>query len=294
MSDDHPNPSQQPVSQPSQSAGAHQHQKNWLDRLKQVFSNDPKNREELLNQLRDAEHSELLDSEALQIIEGAIQVADMQVREVMIPRSQMVCIRAEETPEQFLPALIESGHSRFPVIGDTKDEVLGVLLAKDLLPLILDKGSRRFAIKDLLRPATVIPESKRLNVLLHDFRTNRNHMAIVIDEYGGVAGLVTIEDVMEQIVGDIEDEYDVEEDSFIKPLNDGEYVVKALTPIEDFNEHFDSEFSEEEFDTIGGIVMQQFGHLPKRNETITIDNFSFQVLNADNRRIRLLRVTPAQ
>ncbi|MCK5894534.1 MAG: CBS domain-containing protein [Endozoicomonadaceae bacterium] len=290
MSDDQPNSPQQPANQ-QQPLSTGTQQKNWLDRLKQIFSNDPKNREDLLNQLRDAEHSELLDSEALQIIEGAIQVVDMQVREVMIPRSQMVCIQLEDTPEQFLPALIESGHSRFPVIGDTKDEVLGILLAKDLLPLIL---SRRFSIKDLLRPATVVPESKRLNVLLHEFRTNRNHMAIVIDEYGGVAGLVTIEDVMEQIVGDIEDEYDVEEDSFIKPLNEGIYVVKALTPIDDFNEHFNSNFSEEEFDTIGGIVMQQFGHLPKRNETITIENFSFQVLSADNRRIRLLRITPAQ
>lgn len=290
MSDDHPNSPQQPVNQ-QQPLSTGTQQKNWLDRLKQAFSNDPKNREDLLNQLRDAEHSELLDSEALQIIEGAIQVVDMQVREVMIPRSQMICIRLEDTPEQFLPALIESGHSRFPVIGDTKDEVLGILLAKDLLPLIL---SRRFAIKDLLRPATVTPESKRLNILLHEFRTNRNHMAIVIDEYGGVAGLVTIEDVIEQIVGDIEDEYDVEEDSFIKPMNEGEYMVKALTPIEDFNEHFNSSFSEEEFDTIGGIVMQQFGHLPKRNETIKIEHFSFQVLSADNRRIRLLRITPAQ
>ena len=291
MSDDQHN-SSHPPSQPAQSTGAPQ--KNWLDRLKQIFSNDPKNREDLLSQLRDAEHSELLDSEALQIIEGAIQVADMQVREVMIPRSQMICISIEETPEQFLPTMIESGHSRFPVICDTKEEVLGILLTKDLLPLILDKGRRHFAIKDLLRPAIIIPESKRLNILLHDFRTNRNHMAIIIDEYGGVAGLVTIEDVMEQIVGDIEDEYDVEEDSFIKPLNEGEYVVKGLTPITDFNEHFSSNLSAEEFDTIGGIVMQKFGRLPKRNESITIENFSFQVLNADNRRIRLLRITPAQ
>lgn len=291
--DDHHTPPRQPEGQQSLAADS-QHQKNWLNRLRQVFSHDPRNREELLSQLRGAEHSELLDSEALHIIEGAIQVADMQVREVMIPRAQMVCIQAEETPEQFLPSLIESGHSRFPVIGDTKDEILGILLAKDLLPLIVDNEDRRFTIKDLLRPATIIPESKRLNVLLHDFRTNRNHMAIVMDEYGGVAGLVTIEDVMEQIVGDIEDEYDVEEDNFINPLNDKEYVVKALTPIKDFNEHFDSEFSEEEFDTIGGIVMQQFGYLPKRNETITINNLAFQVLNADNRRIRLLRVMSDQ
>ena len=266
----------------------------WLERLKQVFSGDPQTRDELLDQLRDAEHSDLLDSEALRIIEGALQVSDMQVREIMIPRSQMVCVNADEKPEEFLPAVIEAAHSRFPVIGDkNKDEVLGILLAKDLLPLILEKNRKRFSIKDHLRPATVVPESKRLNVLLNDFRSNRNHMAIVIDEYGGVAGLVTIEDVLEQIVGDIEDEYDVEEDSFIKQLGKNEYVVKALTPIDDFNDHFKTEFSDDEFDTIGGIVMQQFGHLPKRNETVSINKLCFQILNADNRRIRLLRVTSA-
>ncbi len=277
-------------------SGNGHHNRTWLERLKQVFSGDPQTREELLDQLRDTEqHSNLLDSEALRIIEGALQVSDMQVREIMIPRSQMVCVNADQTPEEFLPTVIEAAHSRFPVIGDTKDEVLGILLAKDLLPLLLeliqDGGRRKFNIKDHLRQATVVPESKRLNVLLNDFRSNHNHMAMVIDEYGGVAGLVTIEDVLEQIVGDIEDEYDVDEDSFIKEMGDGEFVVKALTPIEDFNEHFGVEFSDEEFDTIGGIVMQQFGHLPKRNETVSIDKYDFQILNADNRRIRLLRVT---
>ncbi len=269
-----------------------QSSRTWLEKLKQVFSGDPQTRDELLDQLRDAEqHSDLLDSEALRIIEGALQVSEMQVREIMIPRSQMVCINADEKPEEFLPAVIEAAHSRFPVIGDNKDEVLGILLAKDLLPLILENNRKRFSIKDHLRPATVVPESKRLNVLLNDFRSNRNHMAIVIDEYGGVGGLVTIEDVLEQIVGDIEDEYDVEEDSFIKTLGNDEFVVKALTPIDDFNEHFKTSFSDEEFDTIGGIVMQQFGHLPKRNETVSIGSLCFQILNADNRRIRLLRIT---
>lgn len=288
MADDHPGNGN---SNPGSHTG---HHKTWLERLKQVFSGDPQTRDELLDQLRDTEqHSDLLDGEALRIIEGALQVSEMQVREIMVPRSQMVCIDSEHLPEEFLPDVIEAAHSRFPVIGDNKDEVLGILLAKDLLPLILEDNRKKFAIKDHLRPATVVPESKRLNVLLNDFRTNRNHMAIVIDEYGGVAGLVTIEDVLEQIVGDIEDEYDVEEDSFIKPLGNDEFVVKALTPIEDFNEHFHTDFSDDEFDTIGGIVMQQFGHLPKRNETVMMDKFCFQILNADSRRIRLLRVTNA-
>ncbi len=274
-------------------ADDHPGNRTWLERLRHVFSGDPQTRDELLDQLRDAEHSDLLDSEALRIIEGALQVSEMQVREIMIPRSQMVCVKSEDNPEQFLPEVIESAHSRFPVIGDTKDEILGIMLAKDLLPLILEDNRKNFDIKNHLRHAAVVPESKRLNVLLNDFRTNRNHMAIVIDEYGGVAGLVTIEDVLEQIVGDIEDEYDVDEDSFIKPLGNDEFVVKALTPIEDFNEHFKTTFSDEEFDTIGGIVMQKFGHLPKRNEKVSIDDFCFQILNADNRRIRLLRVTHA-
>lgn len=272
-------------------ADDHPGNRTWLEKLKHVFSGDPQTRDELLDQLRDAEHSDLLDGEALRIIEGALQVSEMQVREIMIPRSQMVCVRADTTPAQFLPDIIDSAHSRFPVIGDTKDEIIGILLAKDLLPLLLEKNRKTFNVRDHLRPAVVVPESKRLNVLLNDFRSNRNHMAIVIDEYGGVAGLVTIEDVLEQIVGEIEDEYDVDEDSFIKPLGNDEFVVKALTPIEDFNEHFHTKFSDEEFDTIGGIVMQNFGHLPKRNENVTIDDFCFQILNADNRRIRLLRVT---
>lgn len=265
----------------------------WMEKLAGLFSQDPKNRSELLTLLNDAGDRGIIDHEALSIIEGAVQVADMQVREIMIPRSQMVCVDEDQEPRDFLPKVIESAHSRFPVIGDTKDEIIGILLAKDLLPLILQNG--KFNIKDHLRPATFIPESKRLNVLLKEFRTNRNHMAIVIDEFGGVAGLVTIEDVLEQIVGDIEDEHDVDEDSFIKPVEEQErtFIVKALTPIEDFNEHFDSRFSDEEFDTIGGIVMQEFGHMPKRNESVEISGLRFDVLNSDGRRIRLLRVSPS-
>ncbi|MEH6498415.1 MAG: transporter associated domain-containing protein [Pseudoalteromonas distincta] len=268
--------------------------KTWLDKLVQAFVHEPKNRQELLELLREAHANEVLDIEALSIIEGALQVSDMQVRDIMIPRSQMITIKSSQTPREFLPDVIEAAHSRFPVIGDSVDDVLGVLLAKDLLPLLLQDNTDRFNIKEILRPATCVPESKRLNVLLKEFRATRNHMAIVIDEYGGVSGLVTIEDVLEQIVGDIEDEHDVDEDSHIKPLPSGDFLVKGLTPIEDFNEHFDTEFSDEEFDTVGGLVMNAFGHLPKRNEVAELEGFRVRVLNADSRRVHLLRVTLAK
>ena len=267
-------------------------QKSWFNRLTQAFAHEPKNRKELLEVLREAHQNKLLDSEALAIVEGAIQVADLQVRDIMVPRSQMMSIKANQTPKEFLPSIIEAAHSRYPVVGESLDDVVGILLAKDLLPLILSGEQPNFNIKDLLRPATFVPESKRLNVLLREFRANHNHMAVVIDEYGGVAGLVTIEDVLEQIVGDIEDEHDVEEDSYVKPLPSGDFLVKALTPIESFNEAFDTEFSDEEFDTVGGLVMSAFGHLPKRNEVTQIGEFRFRVLNADSRRIHLLRLSP--
>ncbi|ERI53022.1 HlyC/CorC family transporter [Pseudomonas sp. NPDC077186] len=267
-------------------------QKSWLNKLTQAFAHEPKNRQELLEVLREAHQNKLLDSEALAIVEGAIQVADLQVRDIMVPRSQMISIKASQTPREFLPAIIDAAHSRYPVIGESLDDVIGILLAKDLLPLILSGEQPSFNIKDLLRPATFVPESKRLNVLLREFRANHNHMAVVIDEYGGVAGLVTIEDVLEQIVGDIEDEHDVEEDGYIKPLPSGDFLIKALTPIDSFNETFDSEFSDDEYDTVGGLVMNAFGHLPKRNEVTEIGEFRFRVLNADSRRIHLLRLTP--
>ena len=267
-------------------------QKSWLNKLTQAFAHEPRNRQELLEVLRDAHQNKLLDSEALAIVEGAIQVADLQVRDIMVPRSQMISIKASQTPREFLPAIIDAAHSRYPVIGESLDDVIGILLAKDLLPLILSGEQPNFNIKDLLRPATFVPESKRLNVLLREFRANHNHMAVVIDEYGGVAGLVTIEDVLEQIVGDIEDEHDVEEDGYIKPLPSGDFLIKALTPIDSFNETFDSEFSDDEYDTVGGLVMNAFGHLPKRNEVTEIGEFRFRVLNADSRRIHLLRLTP--
>ena len=267
-------------------------QKSWFNRLTQAFAHEPKNRKELLEVLREAHQNKLLDSEALAIVEGAIQVADLQVRDIMVPRSQMISIKANQTPRDFLPAIIEAAHSRYPVVGESLDDVAGILLAKDLLPLILQGDQPNFNIKDLLRPATFVPESKRLNVLLREFRANHNHMAVVIDEYGGVAGLVTIEDVLEQIVGDIEDEHDVEEDSYVKPLPSGDFLVKALTPIDSFNEFFDTQFSDDEFDTVGGLVMSAFGHLPKRNEVTEIGEFRFRVISADSRRIHLLRLTP--
>jgi len=267
-------------------------QKSWFNKLTQAFAHEPRNRQELLEVLREAHQNKLLDSEALAIVEGAIQVADLQVRDIMVPRSQMISIKASQTPREFLPAIIDAAHSRYPVVGESLDDVIGILLAKDLLPLILQGEQPNFNIKDMLRPATFVPESKRLNVLLREFRANHNHMAVVIDEYGGVAGLVTIEDVLEQIVGDIEDEHDVEEDGYIKPLPSGDYLIKALTPIDSFNETFDSQFSDDEYDTVGGLVMSAFGHLPKRNEVTEIGEFRFRVLNADSRRIHLLRLTP--
>jgi magnesium and cobalt transporter len=265
--------------------------KSWLDKLVQAFVHEPQNRQELLELLREAHANDVLDIEALSIIEGALQVSDMQVRDIMIPRSQMTTIKAAQNPREFLPDVIEAAHSRYPVIGESVDDVLGILLAKDLLPLLLEESMDRFNIKDMIRPATCVPESKRLNVLLKEFRANRNHMAIVIDEYGGVSGLVTIEDVLEQIVGDIEDEHDIDENDHIKPLPSGDFLVKGLTDIEDFNEHFGTEFSDEEFDTVGGLVMNAFGHLPKRNEVVELEGFRVRVLNADSRRVHLLRVT---
>jgi len=218
----------------------------------------------------------------------------MQARDIMIPRAQMMVIKAESTLEEILPQIIRTAHSRYPVIGDSPDDVLGILLAKDLLPQILSQDNVDFTIEDLLRPTMVVPESKRLNVLLREFRENRNHMAIVIDEYGGVAGLVTIEDVLEEIVGEIEDETDAEADRFIRMISNEDFFVKALTPIEEFNAYFNCSFSDEEFDTIGGLVIQALGHMPTRNEVATIDQFEFKVINADQRKIHSLRMRPVR
>ncbi len=266
--------------------------KSWLDRLGQAFSGEPQDRDELTEVLRDAERRGLIDTDVLAILEGALHVSELQVRDIMIPRSQMVVVRADAPPEEFVSVVVESGHSRFPVVGDSRDEVEGILLAKDLLPYFAAEGDRNLDLDDVMRPVVYIPESKRLNMLLAEFRANRNHMAIVVDEYGGVAGLVTIEDVLEQIVGEIDDEHDAEEERYIRRLDSGEFTVKALTPIEDFNEYFDTSFSDEEFDTVAGLVIKAFGHLPKRGEAKDVDGMHFRVLRADQRRVHLLRVTP--
>ena len=265
--------------------------KSWLEKIVDTFSSEATSRDKLLDTLKVAQRNKVIDSDALNIINGAMQVTEMQVREIMIPPTQMTVIKAEQPLNEFLPQIIKTAHSRYPVIGENTDEVLGILLAKDLLPFMLNKDVDAIDITTLLRPATVVPESKRLNVLLREFRENRNHMAIVIDEYGGVAGLVTIEDVLEEIVGEIEDEHDVEPDSYIKKLADNDYIVKALTPIDDFNQAFKTDFSDEEFDTIGGIILKQFGHLPRRNEVATVAGYEFKVLNADSRQVHLLRMS---
>jgi magnesium and cobalt transporter len=267
--------------------------KTWLDKLSTLFSDDPNDRQDLKDILREAAERNVVDTETLSILEGALQVSDMQVRDIMVPRSQMVCIKAEESLKEFLPSIIESAHSRFPVLGEDQDEVLGVLLAKDLLPLILNENLENFNVKDLLRAAAFVPESKRLNILLKEFRATRNHMAIVADEFGGIAGIVTIEDVLEQIVGEIEDEHDQDDDdSFITELDNNVRMVKALTTIEDFNQHFETKFDEKEFDTIGGIVIQHFGRVPECDEAITINDWRFKVVNGTGRRINLMEVTP--
>ena len=266
-------------------------QRSWIERLSQALLGEPKDREELVHVLREAQSRGLFDVDAQGMIEGVLQVAEMQARDIMIPRSQMVVVSRDHKPEQIIPVAIESGHSRFPVVGESRDEVVGVLLAKDLLRYSSRNDNEQFSIREILRPVVFVPESKRLNVLLKEFRASRNHLAIVVDEYGGVAGMVTIEDVLEQIVGEIEDEHDIDEDTFIRKYSDVNYTVKALTPIEDFNEYFETDFSDDEFDTIGGLVTHKLGRLPKRGETIILDSMSFQIINADNRRIHLMKVT---
>ncbi len=259
-----------------------------LERLSTMLLREPEDREQLIELLHGAYEHNLLDSDALSMIEGVLQVSEMQVRDVMIPRSQMDVIDIAQTPEQFIPFVIETAHSRFPVVDDSKDNVIGVLLAKDLLRFY---AGEEFNVRDMLRPAVFVPESKRLNVLLREFRNNRNHIAIVVDEYGGVAGLVTIEDVLEQIVGDIEDEYDFDEDEDNILLDRaGRWRVKATTEIEDFNAALGTSFSDEDYDTVGGLVMAQFGHVPKRGEQVSFGGLNFLVLRADSRRLLALLV----
>lgn len=265
--------------------------RSWIDKITGVFSDEPTDTKSLLEVLRNAEQDQVLDTDALGIIEGALQVSSMQVRDIMIPRSQVVTVAAKLSLTEIVDQVTRASHSRFPVVGENVDNVMGILLAKDLLPLILNGSNEKFDIKDIVRPATFVPESKRLNVLLREFRETRQHMAIVIDEYGSVCGAVTIEDVLEQIVGEIEDEFDVDDDSFIKKFDEENFIVKALTPVDEFNEYFETEFSDQEFTTVGGLVLQQFGHIPERGETINIGPFLVTVLNADSRQIKLLKVT---
>src|SRR5512134_1060296 len=252
------------------------HKPSLLERIGAILMREPEDREQLVELLRSAYERNLIDADALGMIEGALQVSELQARDIMVPRAQMDMVDLHETPEQILPRVIEAGHSRFPVYDDNKDDIIGVLLAKDLLRYF---SGHEFSLRDMLRPAVFIPESKRLNVLLRDFRRNRNHMAIVVDEYGGVAGLVTIEDVLEQIVGEIEDEYDFDEtEANILMDRNGLYRVKAQTEIGDFNDTFGTQFSDEEFDTIGGLVLSKFGRLPKRGEETVIDGLRLRVL----------------
>jgi len=266
-----------------------------LERIGAILMREPEDRDQLLELLQSSYERNLMDADALAMIEGVLQVSELQARDIMVPRAQMDVVDINDTPEVFLPKVIESGHSRFPVIGESKDDVIGILLAKDLLRYYAGHESN---VRDMLRPAVFIPESKRLNVLLKDFRRARNHMAIVVDEYGGVAGLVTIEDVLEQIVGEIEDEYDFDEtEAQIMLDRNGLYRVKAQTSIEDFNSTFGTEFSDDEYDTIGGLLLNRFGRLPKRGEEIELDNLRFRVQRADSRRLHSLlveKLTPAE
>ncbi len=262
----------------------------WLKRLRRGLGGELESKEQLTQLLRDARKRALLDTNALSMMEGVMQVADLRVRDIMIPRAHMVVVEQDLPLERILPVVIESAHSRFPVIGDDRGEVLGILLAKDLLSYCGGYSSRRFDIRDLLRAAVFVPESKRLNVLLNEFRSSRNHMAIVVDEFGAAAGLVTIEDVLEQIVGEIEDEHDFDEGTAILKRGEREFTAKAHTPIEEFNAYFDCDFRDDEFDTIAGLVTHALGHLPKRGETVDIGQFRFKILRADSRTIHLLNI----
>lgn len=260
----------------------------WLERIGRAFGSEPRNREDLVGLLRDVSEAGLIEADTLAMLEGALEVDELQVRDVMIPRSHMVVIPDGMPMDEALPLIIESGHSRFPVVGEDRDQIKGILLAKDLLKLVADGGEVEWS--ELLRAPVIIPESKRLNVLLREFRISKNHMAIVVDEYGGVSGLITIEDVLEEIVGDIDDEHDAEAVQDIRRVEDGKYLVQALTPIDDFNESFESDFSDDEYDTIGGLIVAEFGRLPETGESVSIDGWTFVVTSADDRRLHAMEV----
>ncbi|WP_417688380.1 CNNM family magnesium/cobalt transport protein CorC [Pseudidiomarina sp.] len=281
MSDDHPHST-------NGSSG-----KSWATKLLQLFTGEPSSREELVDMIQDAEERDLIDNDTKEMIEGVLDVAELKVRDIMVPRSQMVTIDINQKVDEFLPIVIDAQHSRYPVISENKDHVEGILLAKDLLAYGFGMTDDEFALTKVIRPAVIVPEGKRVDVLLKEFRSQRYHMAIVVDEYGGVSGLVTIEDILEEIVGDIEDETDYNEDTKadIRRINKSRYSVKALTTIEDFNDYFETQFGDEEYDTIGGMVAHGFGHLPKPGEEIVLSGINFKVTGADKRRIQQLQVS---
>ena len=265
--------------------------KTWLEAIAQLFQGEPQNKKELVEVIEDAQHRELIDSDTQKMIQGVLGVSELKVRDIMIPRSQMITLDIEKPLTELLPLMVEASHSRFPVISEDKDHIEGILLAKDLLPLILKNHDELPPLSEHLRPAIVVPESKRLDTLLDEFRQKRYHMAIVVDEYGGVSGLVTIEDILEIIVGEIEVEHDEEEIEDIKQLAKHVYLVQALTPLDEFNEYFDMNFNTDEADTIGGIVLHAFGHMPEKGEAIEISDVNFKIANSDSRRIGQLQIT---
>lgn len=264
-------------------------QKRWVDRISQLLTGEPQDLDDLLEIIREAKENYLLDTDALSIIEGALQVSQMRVRDIMIPRVQMIVVPKDAEIETLFPLVTEFGHSRYPVIEDDRSKVVGILLLKDLF--VHAVTNTKIKVHEIMRPASVVPESKRLNVLLKELRTKGNHMAIVVDEYGQAAGLVTIEDVLEQIVGEIEDEHDDQEDeSYIYQRNENEYVIKALTPIEEFDEYFETHLATDEYDTVGGFIVNQLEHMPKKGESLTVDSMRFEVIRADNRRVHLIKL----
>ena len=264
--------------------------KSWIDKIVQIFSDEPTDTNSLLELIRNAKQDQVLDADALSIIEGALQVSNMQVRDIMIPKAQVITVNAKLSKQEILEIITSASHSRFPVVEETVEHISGILLAKDLLPMLISDGDSKFDVKDMARPATVVPESKRLNVLLKEFRQTRQHMAIVIDEYGDMSGVVTIEDVLEQIVGEIEDEHDIDDDSLIKKFEDGSYSVKALTPLDEFDDYFKTNLDQNDSTTIGGLVLQTFGHIPERGESVKINSLNITVLSADSRQIKLLKI----
>ncbi len=266
--------------------------KSWLDKVSQLFQGEPQSRDDLVEVIHDAELREVISEDTREMIKGVLEVSDLRVRDIMIPRAQIVALQIDDSVTELLSTVISSAHSRFPVVNEDKDHIEGILLAKDLLQYGFKNSDEPFSLSQVIRPAVVVPESKRVDVLLKEFRSQRYHMAIVVDEYGGVSGLVTIEDILEEIVGEIEDEFDHDsaEETEIRKVSKLVYMIKALTPIEDFNESFNTQFSDEEFDTVGGLVSHAFGHLPERNEKVTIDGIEFTVISADTRRLLKLRV----